>query len=67
MGDYNIEPLWPRDGGAWSGYVMISKANPNLKKAVIGNITWSSTSVYIPEHQISLYLAPGEYKIMNLN
>ncbi len=67
MGDYDIKPLWPQDGGSWSGYIMISKANPNLKKAVIGNITWSSTAVYIPEYQISLYLDSGEYKIINLN
>ncbi len=67
MGDYDIEPLWPRYGGLWSGYIMVSKSNPALKKAVIGNITWNSTSVYIPEYQITLNLNPGEYKIINLN
>ncbi|MCG2726264.1 MAG: hypothetical protein L6420_08460 [Elusimicrobia bacterium] len=67
MGDYDIKPLWPRDSGYWSGYVMISKTNPNLKKAVIGNITWNSAAVNIPEYQISLTLEPGEYKIINLS
>lgn len=64
--EYDIEPIWPRDGGSWVGYVMKSKTRPGVKKTVIANMTWQATGVHIPEFGISAHLQSGEYLITNL-
>ena len=66
LGDYEIEPLWPGPGQAWAGYVMRSKAKPGLRKAVIGNITWSGTPVALPQAGFTGRLEPGDYRVLPL-
>jgi glycosidase len=64
LGDYEIEPIWPKDGGGWTGYIMKSRTNPQVKKAVIGNLTWNNT--YVREFNLNTNLEPGEYRIIDL-
>ncbi|OGS49906.1 MAG: hypothetical protein A3J79_11210 [Elusimicrobia bacterium RIFOXYB2_FULL_62_6] len=65
MGDYEMAPLWPADGGAWAGYLLTSKAT-GKKKAVIANVTWNGTSARIPGYGFSAWLEPGAYKIIDV-
>lgn len=65
MGDYDIVPLWPSDGGAWAGYILSSKTT-GLKKAVIANITPNGTSARLPEYGIDAWLEPGAYRIADI-
>jgi len=66
MGDYDIVPIWPSDGGKWSGYTLISKTFPGLKKAVVANVSLDGTNARIPEYGFSAWLAPGDYRIIDL-
>jgi hypothetical protein len=66
LGAYDIEPLWPGPGQNWAGYIMKSKDNPGLRRAVIGNITWSATRAELPQAGFSGSLAPGEYRVLDL-
>jgi hypothetical protein len=66
MGDYDIAPIWPSDGGKWTGYTLTSKAVPGLKKAVVANISWDGTSARIPAYGLNAWLAPGDYRIIEL-
>lgn len=62
LGDYDIEPIWFNN--SLSGYIMKSKTNPNLKKAVIANISYTGGSYNIFGQ--TGYLSPGEYKIIDV-
>ena len=62
LGDYEIEPLWL--GGNISGYTMSSISNPGLKKAVLGNLSHAGGSFNFQGH--GGYLAPGEYRIIDV-
>jgi hypothetical protein len=66
LGDYEIEPLWPAPGQNWTGYTLISKTKPGLRKAVIGNVTWDSTRADLPQAGFGGSLAPGEYRVLDL-
>jgi len=66
MGDYDIAPIWPSDSGKWTGYTLISKAAPGLKKAVVTNISWDGTSTRIPAYGLNVWLAPGDYRVIDL-
>ncbi len=66
LGDYDIEPIWPAPGQAWAGYIMRSKANPALRKAVIANITSGGTRADVPQAGFSGSLEPGEYRLLDL-
>lgn len=66
LGDYGIEPLWPAPGQAWAGYILRSKAKPGLRRALIGNITWSGTAAEVPQAGFSGRLEPGEYRLLEL-
>ncbi|OGR94167.1 MAG: hypothetical protein A2016_05320 [Elusimicrobia bacterium GWF2_62_30] len=65
LGEYEIEPLWPAAGQNWAGYVMKAKAG-GLRKAVIGNITWSATRAELPQAGFTGSLEPGEYRVLDL-
>ena len=66
LGDYDIEPLWPAPGQGWAGYILKSKDKPGLRRAVIGNVTWTSTRADLPQAGFSGSLAPGEYRFLDL-
>jgi glycosidase len=66
MGDYDIAPIWPSDGGKWTGYTLTSKTASGLKKAVVANISLDGTSARIPEYGLNAWLAPGDYRVIDL-
>ncbi|MHB0996333.1 MAG: alpha-amylase family glycosyl hydrolase [Elusimicrobiales bacterium] len=66
LGDYDIEPLWPRAGQTWAGYVLKSKDKPGLRRAIIANATWDGTRAELPQAGFSGWLAPGEYRVLDL-
>ncbi|MBI4802236.1 MAG: hypothetical protein HY796_06895 [Elusimicrobia bacterium] len=65
LGDYDMTPLWPADGGAWAGYVLTSKTT-GRKKALIANVTWNGTNAGIPQYGFSSWLEPGAYKLIDV-
>ncbi|MBU2574622.1 MAG: hypothetical protein KKH28_11155 [Elusimicrobia bacterium] len=65
MGDYDITPLWPSDGGNWAGYVLTSKTT-GRKKALIANVTWNGTNARLSEYNFTAWLEPGAYKIIDI-
>jgi len=66
LGDYLIEPLWPAPGESWAGYVMKPAAGGAPARAVIGNLTGTSTRVELPRAGFSGTLRPGEYRVLGL-
>jgi hypothetical protein len=58
--------LWAYDGGKWNGYLLTSKSRPGLKKAVIGNVSWEGTNASIPSYGLNAWLAPGDYRIIDV-
>lgn len=66
LGDCEMEPLWPGPGQNWAGYILRSKTNPGLRRAVIGNVTFSGTRAEVPQAGFSGSLEPGEYKVLDL-
>ncbi|HNW43512.1 MAG TPA: alpha-amylase family glycosyl hydrolase [Elusimicrobiales bacterium] len=66
LGDYDIEPLWPAPGQNWAGYILKSKDKPGLRRAVLGNLTWSATRAELPQAGFSGSLEPGEYRVVDL-
>jgi len=66
MGDYDMAPLWPANGEKWAGYTLTSKTNPGLKKAVFANVAVDGTAVNIPAYGVNAWLAPGDYRIINI-
>ncbi len=66
MGDYDISPIWPSNGEKWAGYTLTSKNDPGLKKAVIANISFDGTSASLPAYGLSAWLAPGDYRVIDI-
>ncbi|HAT71899.1 MAG TPA: hypothetical protein DCS63_03690 [Elusimicrobia bacterium] len=66
LGACDIEPLWPGPGQGWTGYMLISKDKPGLRRAVIGNLTGGATRADVPQAGFGGTLQSGEYRVLPL-
>lgn len=62
LGDYYIKPIWTNSN--ITGYYLISRSKPGLKKLLITNITNYGDSVTL--NGTSYYLNPGDYRIIDI-